>query len=88
MKYTMSKQELEKYRLIRGAVEGRYTVKAVSQRLKLSERRVKQLKRSFREVGEEALIHGNSGRHPANYTREDLRRQIITLKQSGAYERA
>jgi hypothetical protein len=49
---------------------------------------VKQLKRIFREVGVEGLIHGNSGRHPANYTREDLRRQIITLKQSGGYERA
>jgi transposase InsO family protein len=38
-----------------------------------------------RERGIEAVIHGNSGRHPANYTAEGLRAEIIRLKKSAVY---
>ena len=33
-----------------------------------------------------AVIHGNSGRHPANYTDEKLREEIIRLKKSEIYQ--
>jgi transposase len=72
--------------LLKGAVEGRYTVMEVARRLNLSARRVKQLKKAFREQGEIAVIHGNSGRHPANYTEEALRAKTITLKKSVTYK--
>jgi transposase len=85
MKYIMSKEDLGKLALIKGAVEGRYTVMEVARRLNLSARRVKQLKKAFREQGEKAVIHGNSGRHPANYTDEALRAKIVTLKKSVLY---
>jgi len=85
MKYIMSKETLGKVALIQSATEGRYTVKEVSLRLGLSERRVKQLKKAYREQGESAVIHGNSGRHPANYTDDKLREKIITLKKSDSY---
>jgi transposase len=85
MKYIMSKEALGKMALIHGAVEGKYTVKEVSKRLNLSERRVKQLKKAYRECGESALIHGNSGRHPSNSTDEKMREKIITLKKSCIY---
>jgi Rod binding domain-containing protein len=55
--------------------------------LGLSEQRVKQLKRQVRKLGKAAVIHGNVGKHPANYIDEQLRRKIIVLKQSAAYER-
>jgi transposase len=86
MKYTMSKGELGKLTVIQGAVEGVYTVKEAARRLHLSERRIKQLKKQFREQGEGAVVHGNAGKHPANYTGEALRRRIIALKQSSCYE--
>jgi transposase len=85
MKYIMSKEDLGKLALIEGAVEGKYTVLEVARRLNLSARRVKQLKKAYREQGETAVIHGNSGRHPANYTDEELRSKIITLKKSVIY---
>jgi transposase len=88
MKYTMSKETLGKLTLIQGAVEGRYTVAEVARRLNLSHRRVKQLKRAFKEHGEAAVIHGNSGRHPSNYTEEKLREKIISLKKSEVYNNA
>ena len=81
----MSKEALGKLALIEGAVEGRYTVKEIALRLGLSERRIKQLKKRFREQGESVVIHGNSCRHPANYTDENLREKIIALKKSEDY---
>ena len=82
----MSKEALAKLALIKGAVEGRYSVREVSIRLNLSHRRIKQLKRAFREIGENAVIHGNSGRHPANYRDEKLKAKIISLKNSELYK--
>ena len=75
----MSEQALWKLALVQGAVEGKYTVKEVSEKLKLGARRVKQLKKAFREQGSSAVIHGNCGRHPANYTDEKLRETLNSL---------
>jgi hypothetical protein len=49
MKYMMSTEELGKRSLIRGAIDGVYTVREAVKRLKLSERHVKRLKRRVRE---------------------------------------
>jgi hypothetical protein len=62
-------------------VEELYTVKEAARRLHLSGRRIKQLKKKIREQDAGAVIHGNAGKHPANYTDERLRRRIIALKQ-------
>jgi transposase len=88
MKYIMNKETLGKLALIQGAVEGRYTVLEAARRLNLSARRIKQLKKAFREQGASAFIHGNSGRHPVNYTGEQLRERIVSLKKSEAYSDA
>ena len=85
MKYIMSKEALGKLSVIQGAIEGRYTVKEAAKRLALCTRRIKQLKKAFREEGPDAFIHGNSGRHPSNYTDDKLRKSIIKLKNSNAY---
>jgi len=82
----MSKEALAKLTVIQGAVESRYTVKEAARRLSLSERRIKQLKKAFREEGAEAVIHGNSARHPVNYTEGQLRERIVALKKSEQYE--
>ena len=82
----MSKETLGKLTLIQGAVDGRYTVSEVAIRLGLTERRVKQLKKAYKEKGEKAVIHGNSGRHFVNFTDETLRQKIIKLKQSEIYK--
>jgi transposase len=82
----MSKTELGKPTVIQEAVDGARAVKEAARRLHLSERRIKPLKKRFREQGEAAVIHGNAGKHPANYSDEHLRHRIIALKQSAAYE--
>jgi len=85
MKYIMSKETAGKLAVIQGAVDGKYTAMEAARKLNLSVRRIKQLKMAFREQGVGALIHGNSGRHPTNYTDEKIREQIIALKKSEVY---
>jgi hypothetical protein len=46
------------------------------------------LKKDVKEQGGGAVIHGNSGRHPAKVTGEAIRAKIIALKKSGAYQQA
>jgi transposase len=88
MRYTMSTKELARLAVIKGAIDGAYTVKQAARKLGVSTRWVKHLKKTVREQGNGAVIHGNSGRHPENLTDEALREKIIALKKSGPYNKA
>ena len=66
----MSTKELARLTVIKGAIDGVYTVKQAARKLGMSTRWVKHLKRAVREQGDGAVIHGNAGRHPANVTGE------------------
>ncbi|GMO27930.1 MAG: hypothetical protein Ta2B_08480 [Termitinemataceae bacterium] len=81
----MSDKEIGRLTLIKGAIDGVYTVGYIAKRLGISARRVKTLKKAVREHGDGAVIHGNSGRHPKNYTDDEIRKRIILLKKSDAY---
>ena len=82
----MSKKELGRLALIKGALDGKYTVDYMAKRLGVSERQVKRLKKAVRENGDGAVIHGNSGRRPDNYKSDELRQKIIMLKRSEVYD--
>lgn len=62
MKLQMSKKELLKHHVIKSAIDGELTVKQAAERLNLTQRRIKQLKKEFKEKGAIAVIHGNSTR--------------------------
>ena len=79
---------LDRGTLIRGLVDDNYTVSEVAMYLCLSERRVLQLKKAFIEQGEDALTHGNLGRHPPNRMNDRVRDKIIALKKSPYYKRS
>ena len=77
----------EKLALFKGLVEGVYAVKYVAAKLGVTERSVRITKQNFIKHGESALVHGNSGRRPANYfIDDDLKARIADLKKSGAYD--
>ena len=81
----MGKENTEKLELICGAAKGTYTTERVAWQLDVNERTVRNLKERYRERGKNALVHGNSGRRPANYIEESLRTYIVDLKKSTAY---
>ncbi|MHC6203325.1 helix-turn-helix domain-containing protein, partial [Breznakiellaceae bacterium SP9] len=81
----MGEEEIGRLTLIKGALDGKYTVSFIAKKLGITERQVKRLKKAVREEGDGAVIHGNSGRHPSNYTEHELRQRIVALKQSLLY---
>jgi transposase len=88
MKYMMSTKELARLTVIKGAIDGAYTVKQAARKLGMSGRWVKHLKKAVREQGDGAVIHGNADRRPANATDEALRNKIIALKKGAPYRSA
>jgi transposase len=82
----MSKAEIGRLTLLNGALDGKYTVSFIAKKLGISMRQVKRLKAAVKGQGEESVIHGNSGRHPANYKDDGLRQKIVALKRSALYE--
>lgn len=84
----MSEKQLKRQAFIQGGIDGKYTVTFLSKKLGLSRRRIFQLKNEYKKRGAECLIHGNSGRHPANTTPESMQRKICTLKKRDTYKNA
>jgi hypothetical protein len=56
MKYTMNAKELARLAVIKGAIDGAYTVKQVDRRLGVSMRRVKSLEKAVWEHGDADVI--------------------------------
>jgi len=81
----MGNEDMEKLALICAAAKGIYTTEQVAWQLGVNERTVRNLKKRYMEQGKDALVHGNSGKQPANYIEEDLRMRIIDLRKSAAY---
>jgi transposase len=74
--------------MIRESCDGQFTVKQVAERLKLSEGRVKQLKAAYRERGNKAFVHGNTGRTPVNKIPDQIRQIIVGTKLTEPYLKA
>ncbi|MDR2480894.1 MAG: hypothetical protein LBD07_01185 [Spirochaetaceae bacterium] len=81
----MTEKQNRVYTLIKDVVNGICTTREIAQKLGLSVRRVQQLVLLLRKYGKKAFIHGNTNKHPANYTSEETRKRIIGLVQSDIY---
>ena len=77
----MSKKELLKHYVIKNSVEGQLTVNQAAERLNLSTRRIKQLKKEYREKGAAAVIHGNSLNPSPRKLSDDLKEKIISIRK-------
>ena len=83
----MNRQEKQKAHVIGMCVKGRMTVKAAAERLKLSERQVKNLKGKYRKEGATAMIHGNCGKQPRHTLTPELKQKILGIKAQAEYEK-
>ena len=81
MKYIMNKEELTRHFVIKQCVDGKMTVKQAAERLGLKERRIKQLKKEFKEVGVVAVIHGNANKPSPKRLPQELVEKIIAIRK-------
>ena len=86
MKLSMSKKELLKHYVIKNSVEGQLTVNQAAERLNLSTRRIKQLKKEYREKGAVAVIHGNSLKSSPKKLSDDLKEKIVSIRKLPSLE--
>jgi len=81
-KWVMTGKEINRYCVVREAMEGGLTVKEAAMELSLSERQVCRIKKAVRDRGHMAVIHGNRGRPPSIRKSLALRERIKLLYQN------
>lgn len=84
----MSAKEITRVHVIASAVEGKCTVAQAAERLNLSERRIKQLKKEYKLEGSRALIHGNANRPSPRRTPDELAQKILSIRREEPYNTA
>ncbi len=82
MKLEMSTKELNRHFVIKQCIDGKMNVRQAADRLKLSQRRIKQLKREFKQVGAVAVIHGNANRPSPRRLARETADKIMQLRKT------
>ncbi len=75
----MSEKQWKRLDVIRRMGRGELTCREGAEVVGLSERQVRRLRRGVEERGKTAVIHGLTGRSPANRIGEETRRRVIEL---------
>jgi len=75
----MTQNEIIRLYVIQSAVEGKCTVRQAADRLTLSTRRIKQLKKEFTLQGASAIIHGNANRSSPKKLQDALVQEIVEI---------
>ncbi len=75
----VTQRDVKRYELLKGVLQGKFTLAHVAGALGVSYRHAKRLKRKVAAGGLAALAHGNRGRPPANRRDEKLRRRVLEL---------
>ena len=81
-KLTLSQRRLRQWHLLKMVLEGRMTLAEASERMEVSYRHAKRLKHVVARDGPKGLIHGNTGRRPANAITLELRQKIVALSRT------
>ena len=81
----MTQEELKKIQVISRAVDGVITVNKAAELLKLSTRRVKQLKAGYRKIGAKSCIHASRGKDSCKRTDPSIIAQIVQLRRKKPY---
>lgn len=86
MKLIMNRKDLSRHSVISSAVEGLLTVNQAAERLRLSPRRIKQLKKEYRINGAVAVIHGNANRPSPKKISKEVIEKILEYRQNSVFE--
>jgi transposase len=82
----MTEKGTRRYEVLVKANAGILTVKEAAEELGISGRQVKRLKKEVKESGAAALIHGNTRGLSNNCISDEVRAEIVRLKQSTPYK--
>ena len=83
----MNSREELKAHVVACMLEGKMTVKEGSERLSLSERQVKRLKKRGKENGVTSMLHRNCGRQPRHTLSPEIKQRILEIKGKAEYEK-
>lgn len=84
----MTKNEIKKFNIIQGCLDGLYTVPQAAEKLGLSDRQIQRLKKEVKLNGVNGIIHKGRGKKAKNAIPDSLEEKIIKLKQEYIYEKA
>ena len=79
---SLRQRQWRRWHLLRIVLEGRLSLREASDRMKISYRHAKRLKGVVARDGPRGLVHGNTGRRPANAISIELRQKIVELSRS------
>jgi transposase len=83
----MNSREALKAHVVTCMLEGKMTVKEGSERLGLSERQVKRLKKRGKETGVTSMLHRNCGRQPKHTLKPEAKQRILEIKERPEYSK-
>ena len=79
---SLRQRQWKRWHLLRMVLEGRLSLREASDRMRVSYRHAKRLKGVVARDGPRGLIHGNTGRRPANAIGMELRQKILELSRT------
>ena len=80
-KILMGQRELKRWHLIELVKAGKITLREAGEKIGVSYRQAKRIRRAIRERGIKALVHGNRGRPSNNRLKESLREKVLELSR-------
>ena len=82
----LTEKQAKRYEILLKTNAGVLTVAEAAEALGISERQIKRLKKEVKESGAAALIHGNTRSLSDNCISEEVRTEIVRLKQATPYK--
>lgn len=77
----ISERDIGRHHLLRMVMDERLTLTEAAEKMGVSYRQAKRLRKSFESDGIVGLLHGNQGRSPANKISDELRLMVLALSE-------
>lgn len=77
----ISERDIGRHHLLRMVLDGRVSLAEAAEKMGVSYRQARRLRKSFESDGIAGLLHGNQGRVPSNKISDDLRLRVLALSE-------
>jgi transposase len=85
-KILMGQRELKRWHVMELAKAGKITLKEAAEKIGVSYRQAKRIRRRIRERGIKGLVHGNRGKPSNHRVKESLREKVLGLSRGVYWE--